>query len=214
MITKEGILKKLEFDEFITTPLMDDFDVITSKKGDRRELYGQNKGVAWYIIKGRVKIICYFEDGKELFWEVEEGEWFGIEDVVLGTYAKYDAEAYTDVLVVEVPMKKILDKHSSEKILKRVMRDMAASVRIRGIKAATKLSCGNEEFFLKYLEKNDFILEYNNIKELSEILNIRLRTFQRILKKLTEKGIIAKNEKIIKVPDIQTYKEYMETFID
>ena len=147
MITKEDLLKKLEFDEFISTPLMDDFDVVTSKKGDRRELYGQNKGVAWYLIKGRVKIICYFEDDKEVFWEVEEGEWFGIEDVVLGTYAEYDAEAYTDALVLEVPMKKILDEYSSEKILKKIMRDMAASVKIRTMKAATKISYGNEDFF-------------------------------------------------------------------
>ena len=39
MITKEDLLKKLEFDEFISTPLMDDFNVVTSKKGDRRELW-------------------------------------------------------------------------------------------------------------------------------------------------------------------------------
>ena len=67
---------------------------------------------------------------------------------------------------------------------------------------------------LRGIEKNNFILKYSSINELSKILNIKQRTFQRILKNLTEEGVITNNDKIIKVPDIQAYEEYMETFTD
>ena len=215
MINKDSIIKKLGFDGLISTSLIDNFYIITEKKGDRKELYGSNEGMAWYVLKGKVKITCYFkEDDKEFFWELEEGEWFGIEDVILENHAEYDVEAYTDVSVVLVPLRKILNNYSSGKILKKIMRDMAASARIREIKAATRIGYGNEKFFLKYLEKNDFILKYNNTKELSEILNMNQRTLQRTLKKLTEKEIITRETKIIKVPDIQVYEEYMKTLTD
>lgn len=64
-------------------------------------------------------------------------------------------------------------------------------------------------FFLKYLERNDFDISYNNLRELSDILNINNRTFQRILKKLVEKGIVCKTRGRIEAKNIEVYRKYI-----
>lgn len=212
MHTKEEALRDVGLEEIIETSLMEGVHIIEGKTGDDGNLYGYTKGGAWYILRGRVKITSYFEDGSDFFWEYEEGEWFGMESAVLKAQVQYDAEAYSDVVVLEIPLREIFEnENTSKKLLKRIIEIMAISTERREEKAVIRMGYGDEIYFLKYLERNNFDISYNNLRELSDILNINNRTFQRILKKLLEKGIICKARGRIGIKEVDVYRRYLET---
>ncbi len=211
MYTREEALRNVGLEEIIETPLMERVHIIEAKIGDNGNLYGYTKGGAWCILKGRVKIISYFEDGNDFFWEYEEGEWFGVESAVLKTQVQYDVEAYSDVVVLEIPLREVIErKETSKKLLRRILEIMAHSTEKREGKAVIRMGYGDEIYFLKYLERNDFHISYSNLRELSEILNINNRTFQRILKKLVEKEIICKSRGRIEVKRMDKYRNYLD----
>ena len=210
MYTREEALKNIGMEELIETPLMEGVHIIEAKTGDNENLYGYAEGGAWCILKGRVKVISYFEDGSDFFWEHEEGEWFGIESAVLKTQVQYDVEAYSDVVVLEIPLRQIMEsKETSKKMLRRIIEIMALSTERREEKAVVRMGYGDEVYFLKYLERNNFDINYNNLRELSDILNINNRTFQRILKKMVEKGIICKARGRIELKSMENYRRYI-----
>jgi len=211
MIDKKSILKKMNLEELIDLPLFEEVKVMRVKSGDDGEIYGYRSGKAWYILKGRVKLTTYFEDGREFFWESSEGEWVGIPDSILGTEVEYDAHAYTDAIVIELPFRKMIEgEYSSPTLLRKVIRIMADMIKKNEEAALIRLGYGDEKYFLKYLERNNYILRYKTLADLSELLNINMRTFQRILKRLVEKNIVIKKRGCIEVEDIKRYRSYIE----
>lgn len=211
MFTMEEALKNLGLEEIIGTPLMEGVRIIEVEAGYEGNLYGYIKGSAWCILKGKVKVTSYFEDGSDFFWELEEGEWFGMKSAILKTQVKYDVEAYSDVSVLEIPLRELLErKDASRKMLRRIIEIMALKAESREEKAAMRIGYGSERYFLKYLERNDFDISYNNLRELSDILNINNRTFQRILKKLEERKVICKTRGRIEIKSIDAYNSYLE----
>lgn len=211
MIDKKSILKKMNLEELIDLPLFEEVIVTRVKLGTNGDLYGYRSGKAWYILKGRVKLTTYFEDGREFFWESREGEWVGIADAILGTEVGYDAHAYTDAVIVEFPFRSMTEsEHSTPVLIKKVIKIMAGMVKANEETALERLGYGDEMYFLKYLERNNYILRYKTLANLSELLNINMRTFQRILKRLVEKNIIIKKRGCIEVEDIKGYRSYIE----
>lgn len=205
------ILKKLGLEELKDTRYMDKVQIIQGETGFVAELYGYNEGDAWYIIEGSIKIISYLEDGREFYWELVEGDCLGIADAILGTYAEYDIEIFKDVVVLQLPLRDIVEGGEvSMDTMRSILHMVARSSKHTGKIAFSRMGYSDELFFLKHLERNDYILTFKNLKGLSELLNINLRTFQRLLKKLVQKDIIFKERGCIKVADLTKYQEYLK----
>ncbi len=211
MFNKEKILKDIGLGDLIENPLIKNVSIIKVKRGNRGDLYGYTKGMAWYILSGNVEMTSYYEDDCDSSWDLKKGDWFGIANAVLKTPIKYEAEAYSDVVVLEVPINQILESEATSKtLLKKVVEILAFSVEKREERVAIRVGYGDELFFLKYLERNDFIINYPNLNKLSNILNINSRTFQRILKKLEESDIIYKTRGRIEVKKMAAYRKHLK----
>lgn len=147
MFTREKLLKDVGLEELIETPLMEGVHIVKADTGADGNLYGYAKGGAWYILRGRVKITSYFEDGRDFFWELGEGEWFGMESAVLKTQVQYDVEAYSDVVVLEIPLRQIVEgEETSKKMLRRIVEIMALSTERRRLLYVSAM--GMKCFFL------------------------------------------------------------------
>lgn len=211
MFIKEEVLKGLGLEELIETPLMKDIHIIKGDAGERKKLYKCIEGRAWYVLKGRVKMVSFFEDGREFFWELEDGEWFGIEDAVLKSEGHCDVDSYSEAVILEIPVEKIIEgEMTSKDMLKRIIHIMSLSTKSREEKNALRIGYRDELYFLKYLERRNFNINYSNVKELSETLNINRRTFQRILRRLSCKGILQKTKSKITVDNMEAFIRYLE----
>jgi len=190
---------------------MKDVHIIKGDIEDEEKLYGHTEGLAWHILKGKVKMISYFEDGREFFWELEEGEWFGMEDAVLKSEIQCDVDSYSEAVILEIPLAEIMESEkTSKKLLKKIIEIMSFSTKAREEKGALRIGYRDDLYFLKYLERHNFGINYNSLRELSEVLNINSRTFQRILKRLSCKGILQKTKSRIMVNNMDAFIRYLE----
>ncbi len=208
---REEVIKNIGLEEIIGTPLMESVYILKGNTMEDGKLHRYIEGRAWYILRGKVKIISYFEDGRDFFWELEEGEWFGIENAVLKSEVYSDIDSYSEAVVLEVPLGEIIESEkTSKKLLKKIIQIMSLSAKHREEKGALRIGYNDELYFLKYLEKHNFGISYNSIKDLSEVLNINRRTFQRILKRLSCKGILQKTKNRIMVDNMEAFTRYLE----
>lgn len=203
-------MKSISFDEFIGTKFENYFSLREMNKKNILSLYGEPGDRAFYVLDGRIKIFSYFSDDREFNWEFEEGSWMALETVVSDGEYDFDIEALTNALVLEVPLKKILDEHPNLDFYKKVMTIMSDFIIFQATKASLMINYSGEELFMKYLACNDYSIEGKSIWEIAFSLNLKLRTFQRVLKKLSDLGIIEKEGKKIFVKDMEEYEKHLK----
>lgn len=202
-------IKSISFDEFIGTKFEKYFSLKKLDKKSIYSLYGEPGDRAFYVLDGRLKVFSYFSDDREFNWEFEEGSWLALEVPISGMEYDFDIEAITDTLVLEVPLKKILDEYPNLEFYKKIMTIMADFIIFQGTKASLMINYSGEELFMKYLACNDYSIEGKSIWEIAFSLNLKLRTFQRVLKKLSDLGIIEKEGKKIFVKDLEKYEKHL-----
>ena len=203
-------MKSIAFDEFIGTKFEKYFSLKEVKKKNIWSLYGEPGDRAFYVLDGRLKIFSYFSDDREFNWEFEEGTWMALETVISNVEYDFDIEALTDALVLEVPLKKILDEYPDLDFYKKVMTIMSDFIIFQATKASLMINYSGEELFMKYMALNDYSIDEKSIWEIAFSLNLKLRTFQRVLKKLTDLGIIEKEGKKIFVKDMEKYEKHLK----
>lgn len=202
-------MKSISFDEFIGTKFENYFLLKEINKKNIWSLYGEPGDRAFYVLDGRLKTFSYFSDDREFNWEFEEGSWIALESVISDMEYDFDIEALTNALVLEVPLKKILDEYPDLDFYKKVMTIMSDFIIFHGTKASLMINYSGEELFMKYMALNDYSIEGKSIWEIAFSLNLKLRTFQRVLKKLTGLGIIEKEGKRIFVKDLEKYQKHL-----
>lgn len=168
------------------------------------------QGYAWYIIEGTVITTTYFLDDKELFWELKEGTWTGLPDALLNTIPEYDLKVLRGTKILEIPIYDILQTNEIPKnFYKKILVEFANTVKPAVKNATARLRFSDEMFFLKHLENNNYKVTFISLKDLAELLNINLRTFHRIIKKLMLNNIITKESDSIEVVDPSKIDEYI-----
>jgi len=202
-------IKSISFDEFIGTKFEKYFTLKKMSKKSIYSLYGEPGNRAFYVLDGRFKVFSYFSDDREFNWEFEEGSWLALETVVSEVDYDFDIEALTDVLILEVPLKKILDESPDLEFYKKIMTIMSDFIIYQSNKASLMINYSGEELFMKYLALNDYSIDDKVIWEIAFSLNLKLRTFQRILKKLSDLGVIEKKGKKIFVKDMKKYEKHL-----
>ncbi|UUV17257.1 hypothetical protein NRK67_00005 [Fusobacteria bacterium ZRK30] len=118
-----------------------------------------------------------------------------------------------DSIIAYLPLEKVLDLEFKEKIavLEKIITIGVEDHFKEFNHLLLKSIYSDEEFFIKYLE-NHKVLNIGTSKEISEHLNINLRTLQRLLKKLTEEEIIEKINTKISIKDQYRLDKYKEKF--
>ena len=131
------------------------------------------------------------------------------------TAIEVDVEAKEDSIVLSLPFEKVEDMELEERLKGQILK----KVSLMGMREHFEHSkylifrnvYSNEEFVIKYLEEyeNDRI---KDTKDLAEVLNISLRSLQRVLKKFYQMGLIENTEGHIRLKDREGLEKYKRKF--
>ena len=209
--TLNKTMEILGIEDLLKTSFKNKIKIINWGLKDNLHSFGFKQGYAWYIIKGNLITTSYLPGDKELLWELNEGEWLGLPDATLNILPEYDVKILRGSLILEIPLWEILNsEETSKSFYKKIINEFALTIRPILKNVGTKVKCTNEIYFLKYLERKNYEIEFRSIKELSETLNINLRTFHRILKILVAENIIFKEVNRIGVIEIKKLENYIK----
>lgn len=214
-------LCKLDLKELAGTSFEKFVKVYRLKKGEMifdREL---KKGGAIYVVKGRIQCLLYTPEGGEFYINCFEGDISGVNFSLLKKYDEGESFMEVDVVVKEdsialsLPFERVEEMELEERVKGQILK----KVSLMGMKEHFEHSkylifrnvYSNEEFVIKYLE------EYENerikdTRDLAEVLNISLRSLQRVLKKFYQMGFIENTEGHIKLKDREGIQEYKKKF--
>ncbi len=207
------VLENLEIEEILDTSFRDQIRLISWDLEDELFLFSSKKGFAWYIVKGGLISVRYFTGEEELFWKVNEGEWFGVPDAILNDSPEHDIKVLKGTVVLEIPLEKLLNsEETSKNFYRKMLKELARTVKPVIVNAAARIKYGNEMYFIEYLKRNNYEISFKSIKDLAVLLNISLRTFHRIIKRMVEENVLLKEENMIKVIDFEALDLYIQRF--
>jgi len=216
---KSDILREIQLEELIGTTIEDGMTIKKYKKGDV-VFYDFDKDIPCeYIVEGQLQYTIYSPEGGEFYAELFPGNLGGI----IGNISNnkkikfkrvFEAEkvAVKDTIMAEIPLHWVFDMtfEGKERVLEKIIMLTVEESMKRSKYFLYKTVCSDEEFFLKCLEIGK--VKDLTTKEVSRILNINLRTMQRIIKVLTDKGVIAKEGKGFVVADEEKLDDYKVKF--
>lgn len=217
------ILYKLDLKELIGTSFEELVKVYTLKKGKMIFDKEVKENGALYIVEGRIQYLMYTPEGGEFYINHFEGDTAGINFSLLKKYDEdetnfmdVDIIAKEDSVILSLPFERVEEMELEESIKNQVLKKVSIMGMREHLRSSKYLIFRNvyssEEFVIKYLE------EYENgsikdTKDLAEVLNINLRSLQRLLKKFYQLGFITNSEGYITLKDKVGLQEYKKKFI-
>lgn len=219
-MTKAEILYEIGLNELIKTKFE---DMITIKKINKRISihYKQSEMFnTYFILKGKTRHTINTPEGGKFYRDFFSGEIPGLNFSLSirkapESFRLFDVEIIFEEgsLIAYLPLEKVIDLEFKdkckvlEKIIMMGMEDHFKEFNNLLLKSIYS----DKEFFIKYLEKYKKI-DIDSSKKLSEHLNINLRTLQRILKDLLDKGIVDKIDKKVSIKDQYKLDRYKAKF--
>lgn len=220
MITKAEILHKIHFEELIGTVFEDLISIEKLAKGTSIFYERFKKFNTYFLIEGKTQHIIYTPEGGEFYRDFFEGDIPGLSFSLSNRNAPerfrpFDVDVIVkeDSIIAYLPLEKTLDLEFKGKsaVLEKIITIGVEDHFKEFNHLLLKSIYSDEEFFIKYLE-NHKVLNIGTSKEISEHLNINLRTLQRLLKKLIEEKVIEKTETRIFIKDQFKLDKYKEKF--
>lgn len=218
-MTNSEILHKLGLDKLIGTNFETFMNVIKMKKEDTI-YYSQDKEMtAIYVLKGKVQYVVYSPEGGEFYIDYFPGNLAGIGATLshqiknkMKRSFEADLVAKENSIIVTLPFEKMFDMkfEGKEETLKKFIFLFAEEHFQVSEYFFHKSLYSEESFFIKTMEKHKVINK--TTRELSEMLNINLRTLQRIIKNLQKVGVIVKENKRISIGEKNNVDKYKRKF--
>lgn len=221
MNTKVDILRKIDFEELIGTKFEDLMSIEKLTKGTSIYYERFKKFNTYYLIEGKTQHIIYTPEGGEFYRDFFKGDIPGLSFSLSNRkgperFRPFDVDVIIkeDSIIAYLPLEKALDLEFEGKssVLEKIITIGVEDHFKEFNHLLLKSIYSDEEFFIKCLEDKE-VLNIGSSKEISEHLNINLRTLQRLLKKLTGEGIIEKTGTKISIKDqykLDIYKEKFE----
>ncbi|GLI55336.1 hypothetical protein PM10SUCC1_08500 [Propionigenium maris DSM 9537] len=218
-MTKAEILYEVNLKELIGTPFEDMITVSQMKKGEFNFHENVRSFNACYLMEGHIQRIIYTPEGGEFYMDLFEGEISGANYSFSkrlgrsGEVFDMDVVAKEDSKIAYLPLEKIMDLqfNGKSRVLEKLIMMSVEEYFEKAKYLILKNVFSDEEFFINYLEKNKTI-NTGRTKELSELLNIKVRSIQRFIKKLQDQEIIEKVQGKIRIVDQVKLEEYKKRF--
>lgn len=193
---------------------IDLFKIESYKKGDIINFTGNSKknGFVWSIVSGNAKQIFYPDNSREYVVISEKGQWLGAPSIISGIHPIMDVEFLADTEILVFPLGRIIKERDDimAELWEKIARDVCDFFLQITFLNMARSSMSNEAIFIKYLIDHNFSIQGIPTKILSEILDINLRTLQRIISNLEKRKFISRKRKLnhIWVDDIDIFNEY------
>ncbi len=175
------------------------------------------KGSIYMVKGGGIIIYGYINGYLEFNLDFNLDDCIGLGDLFHTKNIDLMIKGKPEAILLEIPVKKIIEKNNKEVLYslyeKLITKVVAKTIKIVEIYAA-KVTLSNDQYLIKFLLNNGGSFSFESIGELAHILHIELRTLQRLIKKLSSRGIIQKSKKTIKLIDEKTAKKKYLTKLD
>ena len=176
---------------------------IVSAKDEVKHIY--------FIVSGGVDIHSFLSSGRSIFInKLSPPEIFGDVEYLGDTTMLFDVIANSDnTLIMSI----------SFKAIETYLKNNSELWKFLGVASTQKLLTTNRAILLKegfnlknilalHLVKNDHLINFKSLNELSKELNVSYRNLTRIIKFFTDSGMIIKNRKSITTLDKESIKKY------
>ncbi len=183
----------------------------TFNKGEKVAFSDEEMEKIYLIVGGEVDINYVAENGNTMHLLIAgKGQLIGAVDLPIGSWL-VNMTARTKVKLLGVSMGALSDLEDSALFWKAMYLDVSRKFREFGERTFTRSTAVSyETFFLLYLKERGYELEFNSLTDLAYCLNLEYRNFFRVVKKLTEKGILVKERNRIFVPDVTLFQNYLQ----
>jgi len=180
------------------------------KKGEEVAFSAEELEKIYLIIKGEIDINYVAENGNTMHLLIaREGQLVGAVDLPIGNWL-VNMTARTEVKLLGINRDALPALEDSALFWKAMYLDVSRKFREFGERTFTRSTAVSyETYFLLYLKENAYELEFNSLADLAYCLNLEYRNFFRVVKKLTEIGIIVKERNNIYVPDVEIFQNYL-----
>lgn len=175
------------------------------------ETFFTPKAGSLYMVKeGGIIVYGYVDDHLEFNMDFDIGDCIGQADLFHRENIDFIIRGKPTAIILEIPAKKIMEKGDIKFlnfIYEKMLNKMVTNI-IKLFKTyAAKVNFSNEQYFINFLLNNGGSFTFTSTEDLAYILHIELRTVQRVIKKLTNQGIIEKSKKTISITDEEAAKE-------
>ncbi len=179
--------------------------LISKRKGEILFLEGDSGSDLYFVLKGAIKIFKTNSEGKEITINIaQEGELFAEIVLFLKNTYPVSAMAIENSLLLAIDSKRMFDKIKENPEFAMKFLGLFAKRLNYLTEKVKELSIDDaKERLLGYLnrrDKGDGVVEIKlPKKEISSSIGVSPETFSRILKKLSEEGVISIEGKVIKL---------------
>ena len=200
-------LTKLDIQQLVKAGLEREFVLHNLTKED---MLIPKEEKAYLIKRGSALACAYTDDGLEFNMEFQEGDGIGHLNIFIEDSIDFILFGMDECTVIEIPLKKTLQTTNIKFILsfyEKILSTMSKNLLKVLKKYTAKINYSNEQYFLDFIMDKGGILMFSTTDELSRLLNIEVRTVQRIIKKFSERGILVKREGTIEILNYETVKQ-------
>lgn len=178
-----------------------------------KEIFIPKKGCLYIIKSGKVISTVFIEDYLEFNMEFKEGECLGHIDLFLDESVDFILKGMPSATLLEVPITTLMDNKDTHFLLTlydlMIRTLMGSTLKILKTHAA-KVNFSNEQYLIDFLISNGGSFAYISTNVLAQLLHMDIHTLQRAMRKLTENKILKKNEKTLKIININSARKLLE----
>ncbi len=164
-----------------------------------------------YLVKsGDAFVHAYTDDGLEFHIRLQKDEGIGMLNIFIEEELDFILRGMDRCSVLEIPIKKALQTTNIKFILS-LYEKMLSAMSINLFKMlknyAAKVNYTNEQYLLNFIVTRGGSYRFSSSEDLAHLLHIDLRTLQRIIRKLSDRGVLIKKKNIIELLDCDTQKK-------
>lgn len=159
----------------------------------------------YLIVEGTALVYAYTDGDLEFNLEFGPGECVG----QLGAFHQENMDfilrGMDSCTIVDIPIQEAMLKtniHSLVNIYQRMLTAITQNL-LKVLKSyGAKVNFSNEQYLLNFLISKGGSYTITSVEVLAQLLHIEMRTLQRVIRRVIDKKIIEKNNKTIKIIDM------------
>lgn len=170
----------------------------------KRDALFPKEDKAYLIKSGDAFVYAYTDDGLEFHMRFQRGEGIGVLNIFIEEDLDFILRGMDRCTVLEIPIKKALQTTNIKFILslyEKMLTAMSTNLFKVLKNYAAKVNYTNEQYLLNFIVTRGGSYSFSSSEDLAHLLHIDLRTLQRIIRKLSDRGVIIKRKNVIELLD-------------
>ncbi len=170
----------------------------------KRDALFPKESKAYLVKSGDAFVHAYTHEGLEFHMRLQRGDSIGMLNIFVEEELDFILRGMDRCTVLEIPIKKALQTTNInfilslyEKLLTTMSRNLFKVLK----NYAAKVNYTNEQYLLNFIVTRGGSYPFSSTEDLAHLLHMDLRTLQRIVRKLSDRGVISKRKNIIEILD-------------